>query len=180
MMAALATVLCYIRIFKFPWGGSVTLFSMLPIVMYSIKYGIRHGLLVSFVFSLVQLGQGVADGLFGWGLTTAMLISCILLDYIGAYTVIGLAGMFKDKGFCGWIIGTTAAILLRFGLHFISGVVIWHSSGKLWETFATENEWLYSLIYNGAYMLPELIMTLIAALILLKIKQIRKLLEINE
>ena len=68
-MVALATVLSFIRIIKMPWGGSVTLLSMLPIVIFSIKNGVKNGLIVSFAFSLVQFAQGVMDGLFGWGLT---------------------------------------------------------------------------------------------------------------
>ena len=67
-MVALATVLSFIRIIKLPWGGSITLLSMLPIVIFSIKNGMGNGLVASFVFSLVQLFQGVLDGLFGWSL----------------------------------------------------------------------------------------------------------------
>ncbi len=176
IMVALATVLSYIRLMHFPWGGSVTVLSMLPIVLYSIKRGLANGLMASFIFSLIQLGQGAVDGLFGWGLTPVMLIACIMLDYICPFTAIGLAGVFRRKGFVGWITGTAAAIILRFVCHFLSGVVIWHSAGKLWEGFVTDNEWLYSLCYNGAYMLPELIFTLTGAVLLLKIPQTRKML----
>ena len=175
IMVALASVLCYIRVFKLPWGGSITLLSMLPIIVFSIKRGVKNGLFASFAFSLIQFGQGVADGLFGWGLTPVMLISCILLDYIGAYTVIGVGGAFRNKGFAGCMGGTALAVFLRFVFHFLSGVVIWHSSGNLWEGFATENEWLYSLLYNGAYMLPEMIFTMIGAAVLFKIPQTKKL-----
>ena len=175
IMIALATVLCYIRIIKLPWGGSVTLLSMLPIVIFSIKHGVKHGMFASFVFSLIQFGQGVMDGLFAWGLTPAMLIACILLDYIGAYSVIGIAGVFRNKGFPGWIGGTILAVFLRYVVHFLSGVVIWHSIGSIWEGFSTDNEVLYSLVYNGAYMLPEMIFTLIGAIALLKIPQTKKI-----
>ena len=175
IMIALATVLCFIRIIKLPWGGSVTLLSMLPIVIFSIKHGVKQGMFASFVFSLIQLGQGIMDGLFGWGLTPAMLIACVLLDYIGAYSVIGLAGVFRDKGFKGWIGGTILAVLARYAVHFLSGIVIWHSIGNLWEGFSTDNEVLYSLVYNGAYMLPEMIFTVIGAIALLKIPQTKKL-----
>ncbi len=175
IMIAVATVLCYIRIIKLPWGGSVTLLSMLPIIIFSIKYGVRQGMFASFVFSLIQLGQGIMDGLFAWGLTPAMLAACILLDYIGAYSVIGIAGVFRNKGFSGWIGGTVLAVLLRYAVHFLSGIVIWHSVGSIWEGFSTENEVLYSLVYNGAYMLPEMIFTVIGAAALLKIPQTKKL-----
>lgn len=175
-MVAMATVLSFIRVFKLPWGGSITLLSMLPICIYSIKYGIKDGLMTSFVFSLVQFFQGVLDGLFGWGLTPAMLVACILLDYLLAFTVIGLAGIFRNKGIAGWIGGTVLALFLRFVMHFLSGVVIWQSFGQLWEGFATDNFYLYSFLYNGAYMLPEIIFTTIGAVILLKAPQTRKFL----
>lgn len=180
IMIALAAVLCYVRVFKFPWGGSITLLSMLPIMLYSIKYGVKKGLLVSFVFSLIQLMQGVMDGLFGWGLSPIMLISCILIDYIGAYTVIGTAGVFHSKGLKGKIGGIALAGLLRFLFHFLSGIVIWHSFGELWNGFATDNEVLYSLLYNSAYMLPEIIFTIIGAVILLKVPSTEKLLTKGE
>lgn len=177
IMVALATVLCYIRVFRLPWGGSITLLSMLPIAVYSIKYGIKSGLMASFVFSLIQFGQGVIDGLFGWGLSPVMLVACIFLDYILAYFVIGLAGIFRNKGFWGWVAGTTLAVVIRFIVHFISGVVIWHSYGELWAGFSTENEFLYSFLYNGAYMLPELIFTVIGIVLIAKIPQIKKLIQ---
>ncbi len=175
VMVALAVVLSFIRIIKMPWGGSVTLLSMLPIIMYSIKYGVKKGLLVSFVFSLFQLGQGVMDGLFTWGLTPASLIGSILLDYVLAYTAIGIGGIFRTKGIGGWIAGTALAGVARFISHFLSGVIIWHSFGELWSGFVTDNEWLYSLVYNGAYMLPEIIFTIIGAVILFSIPQTKKL-----
>jgi len=173
-MVALATVLSFIRIIKMPWGGSVTLLSMLPIVIFSIKNGVKNGLICSFVFSLVQFAQGIMDGLFGWGLTPGSLIACIIIDYLLAFTVLGLAGLFRDKGLNGWIGGTVLALLLRLLMHFISGVVIWHSFGELWGGFSTESTVLYSLLYNGAYMVPEIIFTTIGAVVLLKAPQTRK------
>ncbi len=175
IMIALATVLCYIRIIKLPWGGSVTLLSMLPIVIFSVKHGVKQGMFASFVFSLIQLGQGIMDGLFAWGLTPVMLIACILLDYIGAYSVIGVAGVFRNKGFAGWVGGTVLAVFLRYVFHVLSGIVIWHSVGSIWEGFSTDNEVLYSLVYNAAYMLPEMIFTLIGAIALLKIPQTKRI-----
>ena len=176
IMVALATVLCFIRIFKLPWGGSVTLLSMLPIVLFSIKRGVKAGMAVSVLFSLVQLFQGILDGLCGWGLTPGTLIACIFLDYVLAYSVLGIAGIFRKKKMAGWLAGITLAIVLRFLVHFISGVVIWGSFGELWEGFSTDNSVIYSLLYNGCYMLPELIFTLIGAFALLKVPQTSRLL----
>ena len=173
IMVALATVLSFIRVVKLPWGGSITLLSMLPIVLFSIRRGIKSGLTVSFLYALIQFIQGIiVDGLFGWGLTPGGLIACIFLDYLLAFTVLGLAGLFRHKGVTGWISGIVLAILLRFTMHFLSGVIIWKSFGELWGDFFTENTVLYSLLYNGAYMLPEMIFTVIGAVVLLKMPKV--------
>lgn len=175
-MVALATVLSFIRVFKLPWGGSITLLSMLPIVLFSIRRGVKMGLVVSFVYALVQFGQGILDGLFGWGLTAGMLIACIVLDYLAAFTVLGLAGLWRKKGLPGWLAGILLAVGLRFICHFLSGVVIWGSFGELWSGFSTDNTLLYSFLYNGCYMLPEMIFTMIGAVALLKAPQTKRLL----
>ncbi len=175
IVIAMGAVLSMITIFKLPWGGSVTLLSMLPIVVYSNRYGIKQGLVVAFVFSLFQLFQGIGDGLFAWGLTPTMLIACILLDYILAYTVIGLSGMFRQKGEWGRICGVIAALLIRFACHFVSGVVIFHSVGTLWDGFSTDNTLLYSLLYNGSYMLPEIAFTCIGAFVFFKAPAVKKI-----
>ena len=179
MMLALAIVLSMITPFKklLPFGGSITLVSMLPICLYSIKHGVVRGLCVSFLFALFQFVQGIQEGLFGWGLTAGMLTACILLDYFLAYTVIGLAGMFRKKGMGGWIAGTVIALVLRFVCHFLSGVYVFASTGKIWEEldFVAENKYIYSLMYNGAYMLPEIILTVLVTVILFKIPQVRRL-----
>jgi len=180
VMLALATALSFIQIYKLPWGGSITLLSMLPIVLYSIRRGLKAGLAVSFLFSLIQLFQGIIDGLFGWGLTPGMLIACIFIDYIFAFTVLGLGGLFRKKGTAGWIGGIVLAIALRFVMHFLSGVVIWKSFGELWEGFSTESSVLYSILYNGSYMLPELIITVVAAVVLLNVPQVRSLFRPDE
>ncbi len=182
LMLALAIVLSLITPFQklLPFGGSITLCSMLPICLYSIKHGVGKGLGVSFLFAAFQFGQGaVRDGLFGWGLTAGMLIVCILCDYFIAYTVIGLAGMFRKKGLAGWISGVVIALLLRFLSHVISGVYVFASTGKIWEEldFVAENKYIYSIVYNGAYMLPEIILTVIMTVILFQVPQIRKLMQ---
>lgn len=176
IMIALATVLSFIKVYKLPWGGSITLLSMLPIAVFSIRHGLKNGLFVAFASSVVQLLQGILiDGLFAWGLTPVMLVSCIFLDYIGAYTVIGFAGAFRGKGLAGQLGGISMAIVMRFIFHTMSGVFIFASCGMLWDGFYTENTWIYSLIYNASYMLPELVFTLIGAVALLKAPQTRRL-----
>ena len=176
IMIALATILSFIQIVKFPWGGSITILSMLPIAFFSLRYGVKYGLGISFVYSLIQLIQGIADGLFGWGLTPVALVACIFIDYIFAFTVLGIAGIFGNKKLSAIIGGTALALFCRFVCHYISGVLIFNSFGELWTGFNIDNSWLYSLLYNGAYMLPELIFTTVGAIVILKTPAIRKLL----
>lgn len=172
IMIALGAVLSMIKIWNMSWGGSITLLSMLPIILVSVKFGVKRGLFVSFIYSVVQLFFGIVfDGLLGWGLTPVMLISCILLDYIFAFSVLGLAGLFKDKGLSGILGGSALAIVLRFILHVLSGIFVFASVGKLWEGFETSNTVLYSLLYNGCYMLPELVFTVLGTYFLLRSKK---------
>ncbi len=181
VMVALATVLSFLKIVQFPWGGSITVLSMLPIVVFALRYGVGRGLAVSFVYAVIQLGQGIlVDGLFGWGLTPTALIACMLLDYIGAFSVLCLAGLFGNKKMTGIIGGVVLALCLRFAFHYVSGVAIFHSFGELWNGFSTDNTWLYSLLYNGAYMLPEIIFTTIGSILLFKTPQMRRLLVTSE
>ncbi len=191
-MVAMAFILSYIRPFKFlPFGGSITLLSMLPIVVYSIKYGVGRGLVVSFVYSLLQLFQGISEGLLGWGLTGFILGVCMFCDYIGAFSVLGFAGIFRNYRFPhkrkkeetsgskmpGYLAGIALVITCRFLFHFVSGFAIWKSAGELWEGLTIASPVLYSLIYNGLYMIPELIFTLLAAFFLFLSPQMKRVLS---
>ncbi len=181
VMVALATVLSLIKIYKLPWGGSVTLLSMLPIIVFSIRHGVLNGLGVSFVYSLIQLGFGIVfDGLIGWGLTPGMLIACMVFDYIFAFTILCIAGLFRTKGLAGQVAGAAIAIFLRFISHVLSGVYVFASAGKLWEGFETDNSWLYSIVYNACYMLPELIFTLAAVIIIFRLPQFKNISSVKD
>lgn len=174
VMIALAAVLSLIKIYKLPWGGSITLLSMLPICMFSIKHGVKKGLIISVLYSCVQLFLDLGEVL-SWGLTAGILIACFLLDYILAYSMLGFAGMFRSKGIGGWIAGTAIAMLLRLAMHYLSGVLIWHSVGEIWN-LNIGNQYIYSLLYNGSYMVPEIVFTVIASVIMYKVPQLQKLL----
>lgn len=169
VMLGLATVLGMIQVIKMPLGGSVTLLCMLPICLLSIKYGIRWGVFCAFLFSVIQIALSIGE-LMAWGMTPTIWVGCLVFDYILAYTFLGLAGIFRKKGTNGIIIGITLVMLLRFLCHFISGVIFF-------DTWCPEgwNIYLYSISYNGAYMLPELIFTLIATVILVKTPHTQKI-----
>ncbi len=140
---ALAQILSFIK-YEMPYGGSVTLGSMIPIIIFAIRWGTKRGILVGLVYGFLQFALGTKFSYHPLG---------IFLDYIFAFGCLGFAGIFKKNMFS--IISSTAlAMLGRFAFHFLSGIILWY-------TFAPEgmNIYLYSLIYNGQYMLPEFIIS---------------------
>ncbi len=169
IMVALGFVLSLIKIWEMPFGGAVTLLSMLPVCLVSLRHGIKWGLGTAFVYSATQ---AFVSGAHGWGLSVTVLIVCYLLDYFVAFTALGLAGLFRSKGVIGQIGGITLVCVLRFICHYMSGVTIW-SSAALENGFASP--YLYSLVYNGFYMLPETVFTIIGAIAILKALSSRKM-----
>ena len=170
IMLALATVLSLIKIWSNPWGGSVTLFSLVPIVIISLMFSLPWSIFASFVYALIQIGVDIA-GMMAWGMDVRMWIGAIVFDYLLAYTAIGFAGVFAKKGTAGRIFGTSLAFILRFLCHCISGCIFF----DIWmpEEFVTPA--VYSIVYNGTYMLPELVLTLIAVILLAKTQTINRL-----
>ncbi len=180
VLIALATVLSNLKIYKMPLGGSVTLMSMVPIVLIAVMYGTKWGIGSSFVYSILQFMLGaIVDGLFGWGLNAPSLIGTILLDYIVAFTVIGIAGIFRKKGLGGIVLGSALALLGRFVSHLLSGVIIFanYEQFELFGSTFVGKPWLYSICYNGLYMLPEIIITCVAVGVLFNLPQIKKLVK---
>ena len=180
IFVALATALSLIKIIKMPLGGSVTLLSMLPIVMLSCMLGVKWGLGGAFAYSLLQLFLGITlDGLLGWGLTPVMLIGTILFDYIFAFTALGIAGIFRKKGTSGICLGVALSLFIRFVSHFISGYVIFKNleQFEIFGNLFTNRPILYSISYNGFYMLPEIVITTIAAALIFSAPQIKKLIN---
>ena len=153
---------------ELPFGGGVTIVSMLPIVIISHRWGWRWGLMTAFAYSVIQLLFGLDN--VGYATNGVMALGIILLDYIIAYTVLGLSGMFDQV--CGktrksLAIGIAVTFCLRFCCHLITGAWIW----GVWmpETFMNmtmTNPWIYSFLYNGWYMLAELVITEIVAMLI--------------
>lgn len=144
VMIALAQILSFCKIYEFPYGGSVTLGSMIPIIIFAIRWGSKPGVLVGLVYGFLQFALGTKFSYHPLG---------IFLDYIFAFGCLGLAGLFRKN-----IVTTVGSIALamagRFSFHFLSGIILWYM-------YAPEgmNIYLYSLIYNGQFMLPEFIIT---------------------
>lgn len=176
MMVALAFGLSFVKLWQMPLGGSVTLCSMLPIMLIGIKYGPVIGLGTGFVYSLTQLAQGFMEGDISYAAGEALVfIVAMLFDYIVPFTVLGLAGILGKKNRWMPIAGMSAAIGMRILCHYFTGVTIWSQwTPEGWSA------WIYSAAYNGGYLLPDLAITLAVAVMLLSIKEIRKLLDIKE
>ncbi len=199
MLIAVATVLSFIKLFELPFGGTVTVASMMPIVIISYLYGTKHGVFSAFVFSIIQLisGMGTVSAFFLPGDSRMALGSALLvcfLDYILAYTVLGFAGIFKGKlknEISEIMLGSILACLLRSFVHIVSGAVFFGTWAQWFFADATGLsqiealkgfcEWtmrtftggglsvFYSVVYNMSYMLPETVITAIFAPFVYKI-----------
>ena len=204
MMVALSTVISFVCSlipvppFNFPFGGGITIAGMLPVVLVAYMYGTRWGLLTGFVYSLIQmlLGHATVSSLFlpvedgGMQLYAALLICFI--DYILAYTLLGLGGLFRNKMTTGraLVLGCIVALGARYLCHIVSGAIfygacaewfftlegIYELMGKaILDTFSGHSlAILYSVVYNGCYMIPEMLITPLAALVVLRIPPVKK------
>ncbi len=142
LMVALALVLSFIKIFSAPQGGSVTLGSMIPIILFALRHGVGPGLLAGTVHGFVQL------------IIEPFVVHPVqlVLDYILAFGLLGLAGLFQDRP----ALGTTVAVTGRFVSHFIAGVIWFGASAP-----EGMNVWLYSFLYQASYLVPELIISVV-------------------
>ena len=158
IMVAAATALSYLKLFELPQGGSVCI-GMLPIFLYCVRWGLKDGLLCSLAYGILQL---IFDGAYAWGWTS------MLLDYVVAFTVLGFAGLFaRQRG--GVFVGTVVGCVLRFIVHFISGVTIYRIYEPV-ELFNTTfaNPYLYSAAYNGSYVAIDMALCLVIFALLYK------------
>ena len=157
VLLAMAVVLNYLSkaIFaNLPNGGSVSL-AMFPILLYAHRWGLGRGLLMGFAYGTLDM---LLDGGYAWGWQS------ILLDYLVAYTALGLGGVCKGKAW-GIFPGIAVGCLGRFAVHYFSGVTIYKilvpTAVEGFGTFA--NPHIYSLVYNGVYMVPNLVIALVIA-----------------
>jgi thiamine transporter len=147
IMIAFAQILSYIKVYEAPFGGSVTAGSMIPIILFSLRWGTKQGIITGIVYGILQFILG--------GAIFSLHILSIFLDYLIAFGVLGLAGVYRNNKY-GALVGTFLAISARFISHLLSGVIVW-------SMYAPEgmNPWVYSAIYNVTYLGPELIISLI-------------------
>ena len=157
IFVALAQVLGYIKLFELPQGGSVGI-GMLPIFIYCARWGFGPGMLASIAYSVLQL---LLDGAYAWGWQS------ILLDYVVAYAAVGLAGLTRKMPKFALPTGALVGGLIRFVVHFISGITIYKIVGptELFNVTYTD-PWMYSLAYNMGYMLPSTLLVAVLGLLL--------------
>ena len=182
---------------ELPFGGQVTLVSMLPVVLISYRHGVKWGFIAAFTYALLEMALGAKTvsaaflpGYFGDGRMIGSALLMCILDYVAAFTVLGLGGIFRDliqsrpKALaCGVLVALSA----RYVCHILSGYILFSGyaewfftqdgfpawGAKLVETLSpTVLGITYSAVYNGMYMIPEILLTSIVALVLGKIPQI--------
>ena len=156
VMVALAQILGYIKLFSLPNGGSITL-NMLPIFIFCARWGFGAGMLASFSLSLLQL---LLDGAYAWGWQS------IIGDYIVAYSVLGLAGLFHGRK-NGFFTGIAVGGLARFLVAWFVGAVVWGE--YMPDSFfgmTMVSPWVYSALYNGSYLLINICLCLLLGLLL--------------
>ncbi len=164
ILIAIGTVLSEIPKIDFPLGGGLTICSMLPLVILSFRYGPKLGLVSAAAYSLLQLILGMDN--VQYANSALMAAGIVLLDYVVPYTLIGLAGVFnkKDRDMrVNLVLGIVVTFALRLACHFFTGWWIWDA---LWPN---EYGWtgpVYSILYNGSYMLAEMVLTSVVAVLL--------------
>ena len=200
MLLAVAIVLELVSkmfIPEMPFGGQITLVSMLPVVLISYRQGVKWGLVASMTYALLEMAIGAKTvasafqpGYFGDGtMIVNALIMCVL-DYLVAFTVLGLGGLFRDRiknPGMSLMCGSLVALGARYAAHIASGYILFSGwaewfftqegfpawGGKLVESLSPEMLGLtYSVVYNGMYMLPEILITAVVAVVLAKVPKI--------
>ena len=161
IMIAMAFILSFISIIHMPFGGAVTAASMLPIIVAGYRHGLKWGLLSGFAYSLLQLLTGLSN--VSYATTAAAAVAIILLDYIVAFTVLGLVGIFQrnQHQMLVMTLGTFVVCFLRYLCHFVTGCTVWAG-----VSIPSADGMIYSLIYNAAYMIPETVITIYVAALL--------------
>lgn len=159
VMLAASFVLSLIPVVNMPFGGSVTLCSMLPVLLIAYRHGTSWGLLTGFAGSLLQLLMGLNN--LSYATSWYAVVAIILLDYVIAFTALGLGGVFRKTHLSQTakvLAGVLLCCCIRYACHFVSGMTVWRDlSAPLTDAL------IYSLSYNAAYMVPETIITVAAA-----------------
>ena len=163
MMIAIATLLSMAKLLDMPYGGSVTMASMLPLVIIAYRYGTGWGLLTGFAYGAVQLALGTKNIGYLPVRDFASVATLVLSDYLVAFAVLGFGGVFRrvcKRQATALALGSLLVAVLRYACHVVSGWTVWA------QFDLTKAGLLYSLSYNATYMLPEMLILVVAAIFL--------------
>ena len=202
MLLAVAIVLELVSkmfIPEMPFGGQITLVSMLPVVLISYRHGVRWGLVAGFAYALLEMAIGAKTvaaafqpGYFGDGIMLLNAFIMCVLDYLVAYTALGLGGIFRnrfEKPGTALLAGSLVALGARYLAHIASGYILFAGWAEWFFTQDGFPAWgaalvaslspealglTYSVVYNGFYMVPEIILTMLASVLLARIPGIVK------
>ena len=200
MLLALAIVLELLSkmfIPEMPFGGQITLVSMLPVVLISYRHGVKWGICAGVAYALLEMAIGTKTvmaafqpGYFGDGVLIANALIMCVLDYVVAFTVLGLGGMFRNKiqnPGVALMTGSLVALGARYVTHIASGYILFAGYAEWFFTQEGFPAWgaslveslspellgfVYSVVYTGMYMIPEMIITAVVALLLARIPKI--------
>ena len=179
---------------EMPFGGQVTLVSMLPVVLISYRHGVKWGLLTGVCYALLEMAIGARTvaaafqpGYFGDGVMLLNAALMCLLDYLVAYTALGIGGCFRDKiknPGVSLMLGSIIALGARYVAHILSGYILFSGWAEWFFTQEGFPAWgasvvsslspallglVYSIVYNGMYMIPEIVLTAVAAALIARI-----------
>ncbi len=161
LSVALSFVLSCVRLYRMPTGGSVTPGSMLPLMLFSVSFGIGPGVLAGLVYGLLQYLQG------GWWLNVWQFI----LDYLLAFAALGLAGIAHKKSSAWLYLAIPVAALGRAVSAILAGMM-WVADTPVEDLVIGSVQFnsplLYSIVYNGAYLIPDTIICLLLAFLIAK------------
>ena len=200
MLLAMAIVLELVSkmfIPEMPFGGQVTLVSMLPVVLISYRHGVKWGLVSGVAYALIEMAIGAKTvaaafqpGYFGDSVMVVNALIMCLLDYLVAYTMMGLGGIFRNRmenRGAALACGALVALGARYLAHVVSGYILFSGWAEWFFTQDGFPAWgaslvsslspqmlglVYSLVYNGMYMVPEMILTAIAAVLIARVPKI--------
>ena len=196
-LAVLLELVAKLFIPEMPFGGQVTLVSMLPVVLISYRHGVKWGLVSGVAYALLQMAMGAKTvmaafqpGYFGDGTMLFNAVIMCLLDYLVAFIVMGFGGAFRNRiknPGLGLMCGSLLALGLRYLTHIASGYILFSGWAEWFFTQEGFPAWggalveslspqllglLYSVVYNGMYMIPEMILTAIVSLFLARVPRI--------
>lgn len=198
-IAVLLELLSKTFIPEMTFGGQLTIVSMLPVVLISYRHGVKWGFVAAFAYALIEMIIGAKTvsaaflpGYFGDETMIGRAIIMCLFDYILAYTALGLGGIFRNKindSGVALMCGSLVALGARYLCHIVSGYVLFAGWAEWFFTQDGFPAWgaqlvanldsttlsiVYSVVYNGLYMVPEMIFTAIAAFLIARPQIVEK------